>query len=60
MKGTGIAAGLVLPGLVWFSFAFESYGRAKPGMSLVQVVAGLAFAGCGTMEWIKHSRSGSN
>ena len=58
MKGKGIAVGLVLLGLVWFYLAFESYGRGKAGIILVQVIAGLAFGGRGIMEWLEHSRSG--
>ena len=57
MKGKGIAVGLVLLGLVWFYFAIDSFGRGKQGIGMVQVVAGLACAGRGVADWLKHSRS---
>lgn len=56
MREKGIAVGLVLLGLVWFYFAFESYGRGKLAIGVVQAAAGLAFAGRGMLEWSRHSR----
>ena len=48
-----IPFGLLALGPVWFWLAFESAGRGKNGIAVVQVVAGLAFMIRGVVEWQK-------
>ena len=52
-----IAVGIIALGPVWFWLAWESMGRGKHGIAIVQVLAGLAFLIRGVMEWKKAKHS---
>ena len=48
-----IPIGLFLLGPLWFFLAWESVGRGKNGIAMVQILAGLAFMIRGALEWRK-------
>jgi hypothetical protein len=56
MNAKVIAVGLVLVSFLWAHLAFESWGRGNTGIAAVQLLAGIAFAGRGVVEWLKARR----
>ncbi len=56
MNARLVAVGLVLVSFLWAYLAFESWGRGNTGIAAVQLLAGIAFAGRGVVEWLKASR----